>query len=289
MSLAPPFITHHELEAFLGGGAGGKRRRQRLQERELLPEAFWLPRIDRVRVAVYPTFALAGLVDALTGAPRAKERLRKLGQRVFSAAVFEEVSEAMNASVRDVVGQGTGRWRFDVITQRMTDLAEPALLEWDAVVQEAVEELSRWGVTISHELGSVERRSEGVYVVSLGNGRLERFSPARVVAELHKGSAVAVEHIRVMGDGLDVVTPALQTRETHAPGNAAELDWSEVTEKVWDEVVQAAASRASDCPFANDYWEDDGTRTADARFHVPPDALSGRKAAANLLATRANS
>lgn len=289
MSLAPPFITHHELETFLGGGAGGKRRRQRLQERELLPEAFWLPRIDRFRIAVYPAFALAGLLDALTAAPHARERLRDLGQKVFSAAIFEDVSEAMSASVREVVGQGAGRWRLDAIAQRMTDLAEPALLEWDAVVQEAVEELSSWGVTISHELGSIERRSGGVYVVSLENERQERFSPARVVAGLHEGSAVAVEHVRVMGDGVDVVMPALQTHESHTTGKVARLDWSDVTEDAWDEVVQAAAARASDCSFANEYWEDDGNRTADARFQVPSGAISGRKAAANLLATRANS
>ena len=286
MSLAPAFVTHREIEGFLGGGAGGKRQRQRLQHRELLPEPFWLPRVDRTRIAIYPAFALAGLVNALAAAPDVKQRVRKQSTKVFDSAAFRELNEALQASAREVL-RAQQQWRFDAFVQYLGEIAEPVVVEWDAVVREAADALTPWGVTVSSEAGCVERRSGNTYFVLLSGERTERFSAERVaVPQMHKGSAVTVEHVRVMGDGLDVVMPALKTREPETT-SAPDL-WDGITEQDWDDVLTAASAQADDFAFAHDYWRDDvATATPVSGFRLPLNPPSGREAAAQLLAQRA--
>jgi hypothetical protein len=285
MDLAPTFVTHHEIESFLGGGQRGKRHRQRLQARQQLPEPVWLSRIDRLRVGVYPAFALAGLVNALAGAPEAKQRLRQLSAKVFGSAAFYDLNDALETCVREVL-RTQQQWRFDSVIQRLGEIAEPAVVEWDTVVREAVEALTPWGISFSYELGCIERRSGRTYVVSLGNDRVERFSHERVAApEMRKGCAVAVEHVRVLGDGLDVVLPALKTPETEP--EAPDL-WESVTHEDWDAVLTTASARAEDFSFAADYWRDEAPVVESSpTFRLPLNAVSGREAAAKLLAQRA--
>jgi len=169
VSQAPPaFITHHEIETFLGGGKGAKRQRQRLQEDHRLPEPHWLARVDRFRTGIYPTFALAGLIDGVVQAPRALDRMQRLSAEVFSSVAFRELTVALDQSIAEVIhAQGPDGWRFDTVVQRLGDLAEPVVLEWDGLVGEAEDQLVQWGIRFSSEFGSVERRSADMYVIAL--------------------------------------------------------------------------------------------------------------------------
>lgn len=286
MSQAPPaFITHHEIETFLGGGKGAKRQRQRLQEDHRLPEPHWLARVDRFRTGIYPTFALAGLIDAVVQAPRALDRMQRLSAKVFASVAFRELTVALHQSITEVLhAQGPDGWRFDTVVQRLGALAEPVVLEWDGLVGEAEDQLVQWGIRFSSEFGSVERRSADMYVIALAE-RKERFSANRVAAPMHKGSAVAVEHVMVMGTGMDFVMPAVATHTTVA--ESAQLDWSAVTESDWNDALIAAERRAQAFSFDADYWANDAQGTA--RPGLLAGAPSGRQAALELLASRQRS
>ena len=285
MSQAPPaFVTHHEIETFLGGGKSAKRQRQRLQEDHRLPEPHWLARVDRFRTGIYPTFALAGLIDGVVQAPRALDRMQRLSAEVFASGAFRELTVALHRSIAEVIhAQGSGGWRFDAVVQRLGYLAEPAVLEWDGLVGEAEDQLAQWGISFSSEFGSVERRSADMYVIALAE-RKERFSSNRVAAPMDQGSAVAVEHVTVMGTGMDFVMPALETQI--AVPKPAELDWSAVTEGDWNDVLIAAERRAQAFSFDADYWGSDVGETATSRPGLLAGAASGRQAALELLASR---
>jgi hypothetical protein len=283
--IAPPFVTNHEIDAFLGGGSTGKRHRQRLQKNGSLPAPQWLGRIDRFRVGVYPAFALAGLVDTIADLPDAQQRLSRLSTRVLTSAAFRDLSEAVAQSARDVVGEhGVDEWEFGAVVRRLSDLATPAIEEWDDIVHEAAEGLAQWGIRLSHEFGSIESKAGGMYVVSLAEERQERFAPACVVAGLPRGSRVAVKHVGVMGRGLDYVIPTLETRSSTAA--TADLDWSNVTDEAWADSLRATRADAQRFSFGADYWQDDASSGADTDYAMPPSLVSGREAAARLLTAR---
>jgi len=280
----PAFVTHHEIETFLGGGPRAQRQRQRLQQAHRLPAPHWLPRVDRIRTGVYPMFAVAGLLDGVLQAPRALERIERLTAKVFASAAFQDLAAGLQQSVAEVVhAQRLPVWRFDTVVQRLADLAEPAVLEWGAVVSDAEDELAEWGVRFSSEFGRVDRRSADMYVIALTE-RKERFSSNRVAAPMHKGSAVAVEHVTVMGTGMDFVMPALETHATltESPG----LDWSAVTDGDWSETLLDTQRRAQAFSFDAAYWDSDRPREAVATSFSLAGAASGRRAAAELLAHR---
>ena len=282
--ITPGFVTNHEIDGLLGGGHSGERHRQRLQEQGRLPEPRWLRRIDRFRVAVYPVFALAGLLDSLALAEDARERLSAASSAVLGSAAYDELAEALGNSIRYIRSvRGSALWELGAITRQLGELAEPALAEWEAVVREAAESLAAWGVLVSAEFGRVEEEGP-VYAVSLSDGPREQFNRSCVAAGLHKGSQVGVEHVRVRGQGLDFVMPALQL---HAAVTAPELDWSGVSSADWEEALTRTQRAAATASFDADYWNE-GSPDSDnsPELRLPADVPSGREAARRLLAAR---
>jgi hypothetical protein len=273
---APPFITHHEVESFLGGGARGKRQRQRLQERGLLPEPAWLPRVDRLRVGLLPTFALAGLFDdELGAAPKTREMLLSLTLDALSSPAFRGLSDVVAQVIREIVGAERGLWAFDALIERLAHDATGELSAWTELAEDVEEELHGCGVLLYSELGRVESAQDDVVVVSMPDARLERFPAARAATAARNGVTVAVEHVKVMATEREFLMPAFLT-----PDPAASLDWSQVADHDWEAMFGQQDERA-------DAWELAADAALPADDDVPmviSSSRSGRDAAMALLA-----
>ncbi|HEY5342361.1 MAG TPA: hypothetical protein VIJ66_01730 [Solirubrobacteraceae bacterium] len=203
MATAPGFLTNHELDLFLGGGTAGQRQRLRLRKDQLLPEPAELGRVRQFNIALFPRFALAGLVRELASISQASETMGVLTARVLRCAAFEEVSMAVRESAGSL-----GVWSFDALIQGVLERAEDAVREWDEVVQRAEVELAeRLRISFSTELGVIERVANDVCVVSLDSGGVERVPSIRVAAVAEIGRAVALERVNVLAKEIGYVMP----------------------------------------------------------------------------------
>lgn len=200
----PTFITNREVDLFLGGGERGPRKRLRLRDEKLLPRPAELGRVRRYNIAVFPRFALVGMMPGLGQLSGAAQCLGSLTQRAFGLGAFSQVADAVRASAREM-----DSWRFDLLVDNVMERAEPAVAEWSACVDAAERELhERFDIGFSTALGVVERVASGIYLVSLEEGGTQRFPAERMAAPVEKGRAVAIERVRVMGNALDFVMPS---------------------------------------------------------------------------------
>jgi hypothetical protein len=201
---APTFITNRELDLFLGGGERGPRKRQRLRRENRLPHPADIGRVNRINVAIFPRFALAGLVGDLTRLNGASECLTALTQQAFALRVFSQLADAVLVSVRAMDG-----WRFDQLVDDVGERAQPAVAEWNAAISAAESELhQRFGIVFSTAFGVVEHINSGICVVSLTEGGSQTFEADRVAAPVEKGRAVAIERVRVMDSETNFVLPS---------------------------------------------------------------------------------
>ncbi|MCP9490679.1 MAG: hypothetical protein MSC31_12485 [Solirubrobacteraceae bacterium MAG38_C4-C5] len=216
MPTAPCFVTHHELDLFLGGGDAGQRQRQRLRKARLLPEPADLGKVRRFNIALFPRFVLAGLVRDLALIPRAPETM----QAVASAALRSEAFTEVSAAVREVAC-ALNVWRFDALVEGVVELAEDAVREWDAAVVAAERELAeRLGISFSTEFGVIERIANDVCIIALDAGGVEQVPCLRVAAAMEIGGAVALERVSVLAKELGYVMPLENTLD-HDDGELA--------------------------------------------------------------------
>ena len=203
MATAPSFVTHHELDLFLGGGESGQRQRQRLRKARLLPAPAELGKVRRFNIAVFPRFVLAGLVRDLALIPRAPETMQTVAAAALRSAAFADVSAAVREAARAL-----SVWSFEALVEGVVERAEDAVREWDAVVAAAEGELAeRLGISFSTEFGVIERIADDVCHIALAAGEVERVPCLRVAAALEKGNAVALERVNVLAKELGYVMP----------------------------------------------------------------------------------
>jgi hypothetical protein len=201
---APTFITSRELDVFLGGGERGPKKRQRLHREHLLPDPARIGRVNRINIAMFPRFALAGLVGDLTRLTGAPECLTTLTRHAFDLGLFSQLADAVLVSAKAM-----DAWRFDQLVEDVVEHAQPAVAEWNAAVSAAEHELhQRFGITFSTAFGVVERVNSGLCIVSLTEGGSETFDADRVAAPVEKGRAVAIERVRVMDSEMNFVMPS---------------------------------------------------------------------------------
>lgn len=201
---APTFITSRELDVFLGGGERGPKKRQRLHREHLLPDPARIGRVNRINIAMFPRFALAGLVGDLTRLYGAPECLTTLTRQTFGLTVFSQLADAVRLSAKGMDG-----WRFDRLVADVAEHAQSAVAEWNAAVSAAEHELhQRFGISFSTAFGVVQRVNSGLCIVSLTEGGSETFDADRVAAPVEKGLAVAIERVRVMDSEMNFVMPS---------------------------------------------------------------------------------
>jgi len=201
---APTFITNRELDVFLGGGERGPRKRQRLHREHLLPDPMQIGRVNRINIAMFPRFALAGLVGDLTRLDGAPECLTALTRQAFALGMFGQLADAVRLSARAM-----DAWRFDQLVDEVAERAQPAVAEWNAAVSAAEHELhQRFGIAFSTAFGVVQRVNSGLCIVSLTEGGSQSFPADRVAAPVEKGRAVAIERVRVMDSEMNFVMPS---------------------------------------------------------------------------------
>lgn len=207
MLTAPGFVTHHELDLFLGGGEAGQRQRQRLRKARLLPEPADLGKVRRFNIALFPRFVLAGLVRDLALIPRAPETMQAVAATALRSDAFVEVSAAVRESARAL-----SIWSFDALVDGVVERAGDAVREWNAVVASAEETLAeRLGISFSTEFGVIERIAYDVCIVALDGGGVERVPSNRVATTPEKGGAVALERVNVLAKELGYVMPLANT------------------------------------------------------------------------------
>lgn len=200
---APSFVTNHELDHFLGGGAAGQRQRLRLLKDSLLPSPIDVGRVRRFNIAVYPRFVLAGLVRDLAAIPNATGVMRDAARKVFSDPAFEEVCVALKETA-----QSLATWNYEALLGGVGERAEDAARQWSATVKAAERELTdALGISFSTDLGIVQRAAKNAYFISVGDNVVEQVPMARVAVAAMEGRAVVLERVRVMAKELDYVMP----------------------------------------------------------------------------------
>jgi hypothetical protein len=205
VAAAPTFITSRELDVFLGGGERGPRKRQRLHREHLLPAPARIGRVNRINIAMFPRFALAGLVGDLTRLAGAPECLTALTRHAFDLGVFSQLADAVLLSAKTMEA-----WRFDLLVEDVVVRAQPAMAEWNEAVSAAEHELhQRFGISFSTAFGVVERVSSGLCIVSLTEGGSQTFDVDRVAAPVELGRSIAIERVRVMDNEMNFVMPSI--------------------------------------------------------------------------------
>lgn len=201
---SPTFITNREVDHFLGGGERGPRKRQRLRNDNQLPVPAQIGRVRRFNIALFPRFALVGLVGGLSRLPGASDAVMRFSQRAFELGAFAHLADAVRASASEM-----DDWRFDVLLSQVAHRAEPALREWSNCIASYESELEReFGIGFETVPGTIERVESGLCVVLLQDGVVERFVPDRVAVPVVKGCPVAIERVRVAGSEMGFVMPA---------------------------------------------------------------------------------
>lgn len=204
MQPTPPFLTHRELDTFLGGAHRGPKQRQRLQRLALLPEAGAVKRVQRFNLLVFPRFVLAGLLADFPRLSGAGELMGTLSQQVCAGLEFRELSEALRRSARELP-----EWRYDMLIGHLVREARPAVQAFSEVVEAAEAQLhDRFDISFAAATGVVRNVTSGVYLVSV-NDATERFPEIRAAAPVSEGRAVAVERVKVMGTEQDFLMPSV--------------------------------------------------------------------------------
>lgn len=272
------------MVTFLGGGRTAARQLQRLRRERHLPEPYWLPRVDRLRTAIYPVFALAGLIGGPAVSVVLEERIGQLRDEVFACTAFREVAEAFRGVVADLQHeQGPSVWRFDTVLDRLGDSAGPAIAEWGSVVEDAEERLENWGVRLSSELGSVESTPGQECVIAV-DGHRERFPLMRIASPVLSGGVVAIQHVVVLDRGMDFVMPTI---DLDLALGGQRLDWSGVAPGDWDSAITAANEGGHGFSFERSYWADEIVPVSSGAPFSFAGVPSGREAAERLLRSRA--
>lgn len=200
---APGFLTNHELDRFLGGGEAGQRQRQRLRHDRLLPMPAELGKVRRFNIALFPRFALAGLVRDLARIPNATDAMAAVTEKALKSSAFVEVSAAVRESARAL-----NAWSFDALVEGVGERAADAVQQWDEVVSAAESELAeRLGISFVSELGVIDRVVNDICLVRLSDERVEHVPCGRVAAAMGKGRAVVLERVNVLSKELGYVMP----------------------------------------------------------------------------------
>ena len=207
MATAPAFLTNHELDRFLGGGDSGSRQRQRLRQAHLLPTPVEVGKVRRFNIAVFPRFALAGLVRDLGTIPHATETMEAVTKKALRSNAFTEVCAAVRESALALQ-----TWSFNELVQGVAERAADAVREWDEVVGSAERQLAEeLGISFATEFGVVERVVNNICLVKLDSGALEHVPCTRVAAAAEKGHAVALERVKVLSKELGYLMPLERT------------------------------------------------------------------------------
>jgi len=200
---APGFVTNHELDLFLGGGGAGQRQRLRLQKDGLLPKPTHIGRVKRFNIAVFPRFALAGLVRDLGTIPHAAEEMSLAASKLFSTPAFTEMCAAVRKTATTL-----DAWSFDYLVQGVADLAPDAVQEWTNTVAAAERGLAdRFNVVLSTDVGVIKQAVGDACIVSLSTGGAEQVPAGRFAASMEEGRSVALERVRVKAQEMDYVMP----------------------------------------------------------------------------------
>jgi hypothetical protein len=212
------FITHHELDHMLGGGAKGPRRRLRLQADGRLPMPYDLGRVNRVELKIFPTFVLV----ALLGDARRTGVIEGLEEGVRDAFEAESFVPLMGC-LKEVVAERPG-WNFERALVSLADLAPGPLEAWGEVISGAEYRLLRCGILIEHDLGEVENCRHGVYRLRVEEGHLE-LPPDRFAVPIDPGERAYLERFSLRGDSSCFAFPCLG--ESASAGQADEEDTDE--------------------------------------------------------------
>lgn len=188
---APAVITHFEFEHLLGGGAAGQRQRQRLQTSGILPEANWV-RIDRIRIGVYPRFALIGLLDSARMMPSILEGVRRWSEIISRSSGITQLLDDLSDQVRDL-----GRWDYSVFAEQLGHSAGHEAMS--ALLSEALDELRTGGARLEEEVGRIVGHHDRLLRVEMRNRVAVDLLDATSLLTPEENKSVVVERVRVAG------------------------------------------------------------------------------------------
>jgi len=209
MSSAPGFLTNHELDRFLGGGAAGQRQRLRLLKDGLLPAPEDLGRVQRFNIDLFPRFALAGCVRDLAGIDGAIAAMNDANLKLRQAAAFKEMTAAVCESARLLAA-----WDFDELIRGAVERAGEAMVEYDRLVVHAERDLQeRLGIAFRTDFGVIAAATQAFVDVTLHSGEMARVPLARCAVAAHEHAEVALERVSVLAKELGYVMPVEHSAE----------------------------------------------------------------------------
>lgn len=207
-SLASPhFITHRELNRFLG-----ERTRQRWEKDGLLPEPDWI-RVDRHRIGIYPELVLARLVVGNTRDPIEQRTISKAMDKCERLTATDGYHR-LRALVRSVFAglQDKQDWNFATFVASLADQDHDVVEAWHAEVAEIEEELTKESsLSFSSLIGIVSEAAEDAYTVVLSSGEEKKIREA--LSALGLGTTVVLESVGVESRVREFVLPGLPVTE----------------------------------------------------------------------------
>jgi hypothetical protein len=199
------FITHHELDCFLGGPTRGPQQRRRWAARHWLPEPHWI-RGDRAPLAVFPEVTLAPLAVAR---PREHtsllEALTSRCEILFASRAFMGLSSALHnvLAVDRAAARDVGR-----LAELLVEHERDALEIWRACVADVEGELAReLDLVIDVRPGRIVEADATAYLVELAHGGAERWVRASAPLELDLGTWVTCDRLIVGGSSRAFLLP----------------------------------------------------------------------------------
>lgn len=209
--VSAPYVTHHEVEGFLGGGRRGGQQRRRLTKRGWLPTPKWL-RVDRDQLGVLPDFVLAALAVPSRGVTsqqvRLLEAVAKETDKLFGSKAFSALAEALSESLKETQSE-----RVVDLTRYLIERDRSVLDAWRADVVEVTSALSPLGLGFESLAARVVKAKPNLYVVQFVEAHdVEDFPREGAPYELADGDWVIRDRVRAATAARDFLLPAPETQ-----------------------------------------------------------------------------
>jgi len=202
-----PFVTTHEFDRALGGGARGRKQRRRLTiDRAILPEPRSFGRIKRQNLLVFPRFAFGGLLKTLGGGgdPNAMRAIIQTALVALHEPCFEDLGAAAVESGRTRLDDG---WNFAVVVRGVSELAPETMKRCAILAAEMEAELERGtGLTFQADIATLDHHDNGDAVLLLADGGRGRVKRESVLIDEDKVFVVH-EHLSWLGNTMELVKP----------------------------------------------------------------------------------
>ena len=196
------FVTHRQLEGFLGGGSSASKQRRRLVARGWLPSAPMLSG-DRDKLAVYPEFVLAALVvpaSAAASLSRPVKEAASRAQKLYTSSAYQLFERALKETLREATSRDVVRLAASAATEH-----PDAFTTWRDEVRTCIDDLASLDVFLEALPARVVEVTDA-YVIDV-DGVREPHLALDAPEKLLEGDLITRDRVRVASAVRDFLLP----------------------------------------------------------------------------------